>query len=184
MPFPERLQQAAQRYAIGDDDDLTLALQVVQAFGLPRLDDEAKRRVAMLCILATRRVLFGWTEFECEGEQPATAIRVTLDWIRTGERSTGWPDYCLPAPPITNGYIIADCDACRVEPIASAAARTAYFISTGNPVDAALVLCDAQGAASEGVEYPNSLPFTEWIASIAIPAAFELRNLSEEELRR
>ncbi len=52
----------------------------------------------------------------------------------------------------------------EVEPIASAAARTAYFITTGNPVDAALALCEARGAALEGVESPvpslsrNGLP--------------------------
>lgn len=144
MQLPERLQQAAQRFVTGDDDDdLALALDVILGFGLPQRDDGVKRRVAMLCVLATRRVLFGWTGLECEGKQPAIAIQAALDWIYTGELAVDWPAHCLPAPAIREGNIIGDCDACRAEPIATAAARTVYFIMTGNPVDAALVLCDA-----------------------------------------
>lgn len=185
MPLPERLQQAAQRFVAGDDDDdLAMALDVIRGFGIPRLDDEVKRRVAMLCVLVTRRVLFGWTSLGCEGERPADAIRAALDWIRTGKMGTDWPGHCVPAPAICDGEILGDCDACRAEPIASAAARTAYFITTGNPVDAALALCEAQGAALEGVAFPDSLAFEEWVATIAIPAAFELRDLSEEGLHR
>jgi hypothetical protein len=184
MPLPERLQQAARRFVTGDDeDDLVIALEVIQGFGIPRHDGEVKRQVALLCVLATRRVLFGWTELGCAGEQPAVAIGAAWDWIHTGRISANWSAHCVPAPAVHDGRIIADCDACRVEPIAAAAARTVYFITTGNPVDAALVLCDARGAALEGVESPNSLPFEEWIATIAIPAAFELRDLSEAELR-
>lgn len=184
MPLPERLQQAARHYVIGDDeDDLELALEIIQGFGIPRHDGEVKRQVALLCVLAARRVLFGWTELGCAGDRPAAAIRAAWDWIHTGRISADWSAHCVPAPAVYDGRIIADCDACRVEPIAAAAARTAYFITTGNPVDAALVLCDARGAALEGIESPDSLPFEEWITTVAIPAAFELRDLSETELR-
>lgn len=185
MPIPERLQLAAQRYVSGDDeDDLALALDVIGGFGISKLDVTAKRRIAMLCVLVTRRVLPGWAELMCEGEGPAIAIQAAWNWIHTGELPADWHHHCVPAPAIFNGHPIADCDACRVEPIAAAAARTVYFIMTENPVDAALVLCDALGAALEGGEARDSLSFKEWVATNAILAAFELRDPSAAELDR
>lgn len=104
MPLPERLQQAARHYVIGDDeDDLELALEVIQGFGIPRHDGEVKRQVTLLCVLATRRVLFGWTELGCAGDQPAAATRAAWDWIHSGRISVDWSAHCVPAPAIHDG---------------------------------------------------------------------------------
>ena len=77
-----------------------------------------------------------------------------------------------------------DCDACRAEPIASAVAQTARFALTAASKDAAEVLCDVFSAISEGVYWPerDRMDFPKWVGTVAIPAALELRSLSEAEL--
>lgn len=38
-------------------------------------------------------------------------------------------------------------------------------------------------AIDEGVRSPGAMPFEEWVATVTLPAAYDLRPLSERELR-
>jgi hypothetical protein len=182
--LPASLRDVAQQYATDHEaDDLDLAGSLLLAFGDLRHDREAHRRAVWLCVLATRRVLFGWSELECEGNAPERAVSAAAKWVQTGRNPRGWGRLFAPAPAIREGEVIGDHDACRAEPIASAAARTAIFVHTGDAIDGALVLREARGAAEEGVYWPDSMPFEDWTATVAVPAAYELRELTEEELR-
>ena len=183
MELSDGLRRALDRYLSAEYvDDIELELDILYEFGI--FDPDGMRRSATLCINATRKILFGWSELGCEGNRPSQSVDAAAHWVRTGEKIHQWPICCLPAPAIRCGEVIGDCDINRVGPIAAAAARTVYYIETNNIVDAALVLCDVEGAIDEGVKYPNAMPFRQWIADIAVPASLECRLLTEDELSK
>jgi hypothetical protein len=49
--------------------------------------------------------------------------------------------------------------------------------------DAAEVLFMVWCAIDEGVHWPDAMPFQEWVATVVLPAAYDLRPLTERELR-
>jgi hypothetical protein len=180
--LPAALRDAAILYAT-DTKTEGLALRLIVAFGIAQLGDEAHRRAVMLCALAVRKVLYGWQALECEGHGPATAIEATENWVRAGTAPADWKPLCEPAKAIRGGELIRDCDICRAGPIASAAALTARFAMHGAASDAADVLFNVWNSVDEGVHWPDSMAFEAWIATIALPAAYDLRALTEQELR-
>jgi hypothetical protein len=174
--LPAPVRDAALRYATDlDTDDLALR----ESFGIARAGDEAHHRAVWLCVLAARKVIYGWAALECEGDAPAQAVEATARWVQSGV-APDWGRLSLAAPAIRGGRVIGDCDACRAEPIAAAAAHTVRFAHTA---DAAEVLFMVWCAIDEGVHGEGAMPFERWVAMVALPAAFELRSLSERELR-
>ena len=180
LPLP--LRNAALFYAT-DLNTEGLGLSLIEAFGIGRVGDEAHRRSVWLCVLAARRVLYGWEALECEGDVPAQAVDAAANWVQTGIAPPDWRPFCIPAEPVRNGRIITDCDACRAEPIALAAAHTASFVTSAAESEAADTLFAAWCAVDEGIHWPDSMPFEPWIAVVALPAAYDLRPLTEHELR-
>jgi hypothetical protein len=180
--LPAALRDAALRYATDPDTD-DLALRLIEAFGIVRVGDQAHRRAAWLCALASRKVLYGWAALECEGDAPARAVEAVASWIQTGVSPRDWRPACEPAPAVRDDRVIVHCDACRAGPIAAAAAHTARFASSADPSDAAEVLFQVWCAIDEGVHWPGAMPFEEWLVTVALPAAYDLRALTERELR-
>jgi hypothetical protein len=163
---------------VADPETDGAALLLIEAFGITGLGDMGHRRAAWLCVLAVRKVLYGWAELGCEGDAPAQAVEAVADWVQTGEVPPDLEPLCVPAPAIRNGQVIDDCDACRARPIAAAAARLASFARSGDPADAVDVLFLVWCTIDEGIHRPNDMPFGEWIATVALPAAYDLRALS------
>jgi hypothetical protein len=180
--LPVALRDAALRYATDPDTD-DLALRLFEAFGIARVGDEAHRRAAWLCVLATRKVLYGWVALECKGDGPARAVEAVARWVQAGVPPRNWRPLCEPARAVRDGREIRDCDACRAQPIAAAAARTARFARSPHLSDAAEALFEVWCAIDEGIHGPGEIPFEEWVAVVALPAAYELRSLTECELR-
>lgn len=173
----DALRHAAASFVNLDEEeesDIEIGTALILTFGIPAMDSHAHRRAVWLCVLATRRILFGWSELGCEGDAPHQALNSVARWVQTGQFTGNWGSLCVPTIPTRNNSPVADCDACRVAPIASAAARTALFAKTANPVDGAIVLCDVRGAILEGLERTDSLDFNDWFVEIAIPEAYQL----------
>ena len=186
----ESVLAAAQSYVASLDDDemgyeeIEAETQLIDAFGIHEIGDDAHRCVTWLCVLASQKVLYGWAALECEGDLPSQTIEAVSKWVQEGVQPVDWEPLCDPAEARRNGRVIVDCDACRAEPIASAAAYTARFARTAVAADAAQVLGDVFSAISEGVYWSERDPmdFQKWVGTVAIPAALELRLLSEAEL--
>jgi hypothetical protein len=175
--LPKRLIEAANRFVAfdeEDDSDIDVATNLILGYGIPKMEPDALRRGVALCLLGARRILHGWSLLGCEGNRPEQVLDHVARWIQTGEYSPDWASLCLPAPALFNGRPIQDCDACRVEPIASAAARTALFAKTANPVDGAIALCDIRGAVLEGLDTDDDGGYENWLINVAVPAAYNL----------
>ncbi len=180
--LPEALRDAAIRYATSTESD-ELAPGLIETFGIVVAGDEAHRRAVWLCVLAVRKVLWGWRAMECKGDKPAVAIDATAKWVQTRIAPADWKPLCVPAKAIRRGKRIVDCDTCRVGPIASAAALTARFALYANHLDAAEVLSQVWSSINEGIFWPDAMPFEAWVVTIALPASYDLRPLTEQELR-
>ncbi|WP_309723261.1 hypothetical protein [Armatimonas sp.] len=186
----ELVLAAAESYvATLDDDemgyeDFEAETQLIDAFGIQEIGDDAHRCATWLCVLASQKVLYGWAALECESDLPSQTIEAVSKWVQEGIQPRDWQLLTTPAQARRKGRVIMDCDTCRAEPIASAAAQTARFARTAASKDAAEVLCDVFSAISEGVYWSERDPmdFQKWVGTVAIPAALELRRLSEAEL--
>jgi hypothetical protein len=186
----ESILAAAQSYVVSLDDDemgyeeIEAETQLIDAFGIQKIGDDAHRCATWLCVLASQKVLYGWAALECEGDLPSQTIEAVSKWVQEGIQPRDWQLLTTPAQARRKGRVIMDCDACRAEPIASAVAHTARFARTAAPEDAVQVLSDVFTAISEGVYWSEGDPMDvqKWVGTVAIPAALELRSLSEAEL--
>jgi hypothetical protein len=179
--LPALVRDAALRYATDQATD-DLALYLFESFGIIRVGDEAHRRAVWLCVLAAGKVIYGWDALKCEGDAPARAVEAAARWVESGV-AADWVLLSTPAPAVRGGQVILDCDACRSGPIAAAAAHTARFVHSVAPAAAAEVFFNVWCAIDEGVHWLAVMPFEQWVATVALPAVFELRSLSDEELR-
>jgi hypothetical protein len=186
--LPVRLREAARDYLSDDDsseedeDSPGVDLRLIEAFGSTQTGDTAHRQATLLCVLAMRRVLYGWAALECEGDAPERAVAAAEAWVLTGTTPPDWESLCVPALAIRDGEVTTDCDVYRAKPIAEGAASTARFAWTGNAPDGADALLNVFYAASEGVYRPDTMPYDQWLITVALPAAYMLQPLSEEQL--
>jgi len=164
-------------------------VRLLPAFGLFVPGDETHRRLCWLCVNATRMVLHCWDGI---AENPDARDRLsTLAGVLRGDWFQKWdgpePDWV----PLTNaavavrdGRTIGDCDACRVEPIATAVAHAARFARDGDLNDAAICLQHVQVAESEGCWWCDpAIPdaanaeFATWFALHTLPASWRCEEL-------
>lgn len=180
-PIPSKLSEAATRYAT-DRDTEEVGLWLFEAFGITAVGDAAHRRAAWLCVLAVRRILDAWSAFRCEGRAPEVAVEAVAEWARGGTTPADWLPLCKEAPAIRDGRLVTDCDENRVGPVARSAANAACFALTAEPKYGAEVLFEVWAADFHGIHALGAMPIEKWVADIALPAAWELRELSDAEL--
>src|SRR4051812_11842370 len=101
-PIPERLREAASRYATDRDTD-DVGRWLFEAFGIATVGDPAHHRATWLCVLAVRRILDAWSAFRCEGRAPEAAIEAVASWARGGNAPADWLPLCKEAPAIRDG---------------------------------------------------------------------------------
>lgn len=178
--FPEALQAAARAllaYSAGEDS----YRELISGFGELRPGTESHEKAVLFCCHAVRRVIYGWEALGCDGTLPEQGLTAVEQWVFTGAPVAD--NWTVDAPALRKGRRIVDCDACRAEPIASAVAELASFAQTADKEKGRSVLSDVAMAISEGIESPDSLEFGNWLVQVALPAAWELRKLSEAEIR-
>ena len=186
QPWPIDLKSVATqllRERSEDDEKATdteaYMLPLIAAFGDGNIGDENHRRATLVCCMAARQVLWGWAAMDCDGNLPEENLKKIESWIFGEEADL--KSATVPVKATRNGRIIMDCDTCRVEPIAGTVASAALYALTRKPEDGADALLDVLYAMSEGIEKDDSLDFDSWLVMVALPAAWELRLLTEVE---
>lgn len=143
--------------------------------------DLARPRLAHVALFASRRALACW-ELYCDGDGPHRAIEAVARWIvgDGDETDADWAGLSVPACPSHRGELITDCRACDTSCAAESAARAARFIPSGDINDVYQCVMYADMAFDQSPLGDKDC-FRCWLLDIAIPAAFEIRELTLEE---
>jgi hypothetical protein len=155
-------------------------LPLIRSFSPGEPGSPGHRRVARLCLFAARRALPCW-DFYCDGDEPAAAISAAEGWFRSGVLPR--KSHETPGRPAYRGVGIDDCRWSDTSSAADAAARLVAYIRTGHELDAMEALSFADAAIDQsplGVEDD----FRRWLVEVAVPAAFEDRSLTDDEVAR
>jgi len=187
--LPARVREAAYRYANDieddlpddpDDPDYLLSHVLVESFGDQPVGSVPHQQVSWLSLNVLKAVVPAWTRL-CDQPTAQTTLDRLIDCVRGGAPIDDWDDLCRPPTATRNGYRIVDCDACRVEPIADGLAHAAKYIRRGGPRLAGDVIFDAWCAQDEGAWRHETMPFSHWVVLVALPAAFDRREISDDD---
>ncbi len=179
--LPARFHEATQRYlreVHRTSNNENVALILLEPFGEMPVRGVDHQRATWLCIHATRRVLPAWLEFPCDNTEPVGALNVSVKWISAGVSPRRWEQVCKAVHPRSRGIPIYDCYAPMLSNVACAAALTARFARSAEVSAAGFALSCAWAASAEVAQPPGpALPFPEWLVTVALPAAYNLRKL-------
>jgi hypothetical protein len=186
QPFeiPDSLGEAARRYLFAvreNPDNEEPELILLKPFSQCAVRDLNHRRLGWLFIFALRRVFLPWREDGYETSEPVGAINVSIKWLTAGIAPRNWDQVCRYSHPRRWGIPVYDCYAPMLSDIAAAAALTAQFARTAAlPHAASALRCLRAAAAEAGAGYRQE--FVEWLANVALPAAYNLRKLRSVDL--
>lgn len=186
--IPGVLHDAAVRYRTAlreNPQQEDAALILLEPLGEITPRDLNHLRVGWLCIYATRRVLPAWLRLPCDNMEPIGAINVSMKWLTAGIPPHSWDQVCKPVHPRYMGELLFDCLTPGLSGVAHAAAATARFARTAQLQHAVAALHSVWFATDEGCgPHRADLEFPEWLVSVALPAAYNLRKLRRKELLR
>ncbi len=192
--YPALLEEAVARCRssidehwgdVGTNDDQAVKLssplwRLIEALAADP-GELAQSRLAHIALFASRRALACW-ELYCDGDGPQRAIEAVAGWI-SGDRDgadSDWSRLSVAAVPAYRGKRITDCRFCDTSCAAEAAAHAARFVPSNDCDDAyrCVMFADMAFDQSPLVEADH---FRHWLLDIAVPAAFEMRELNPEE---
>ncbi|NNJ27009.1 hypothetical protein [Alienimonas chondri] len=193
--FIETFSEAYPDLELEGRGDIVRLLPAFGSFdsGDPHPGGRGHARLCWLCVNAIRTVLHCWDGIaenpEARDHLSALADVLRGDWFLNGEGDEpDWAPLTEAAVAIRDGVKVNDCDACRVEPVASAVAHAARFARDGDSTDAAACLADVGVSADEGCWWhdpanPESAPeaFAPWFARHVLPAAWRCEELPPTE---
>lgn len=141
--------------------------------------DKAFIRLAWLSMFAARRALPCW-DLYCDGRAPHEAVLAVREWLLTGVAPRNWKPHTKPGLPAYRGKRIVDCRECDTGSAASSAAQAARFAASRDPFNAVCALSDAHTAFDQSL-LGRSEEFDRWLLDVAVPAAYDCRELTSEE---
>ena len=152
--------------------------RLVRSFGEVERGNEAYRRLAWLAHHASRRALSRW-EAECDGREPHEAVDAVHAMLTEGRDPNRWKPLTKPAAPTAAGKKIVDDRYGFLYSASESAAAAARFVQEADPVDAlrSIALADLAFDESPGKEDA----FRAWLCQVAIPAAWDQRDLKDVE---
>jgi hypothetical protein len=153
--------------------------RILSAFGPSEAGSKGHRRLTWLAFHAARRALACW-DLYCDGTEPHVALQALHEWLTTGRRSGPWFLYKRPALPEFQGHLITDCTQCDTSCAAYAVASAVRFALTANTKDWYSALYGFEGAFDES-PLNREEEFDRWFFDVAVPAAYEERDLTPEE---
>jgi hypothetical protein len=166
-----------------DDDEAVKASsplwRLVESLGRSGPEDVTRLRLARLAFFAARRALTCW-ELYCDGDGPRRAVEAVGRWIGDEEVNADWDDLSVAAAPAYRGVPISDCRFCDTSCAAEAAAHAALFVRGGD-IDDAYRCCVYADMAFDQSPFGESDHFREWLLDLAVPAAFEGREMTASE---
>lgn len=188
--LPNAIEQACQilkehkiAWDIDESVDLEYLLsnplsQLANAFVLCDVDN-SYYQLARLAMFAARRALPCW-ELYCDRNTPHAAIEAIENWLVRGEAPNSWQALSEPDPPTYRGKLIIDCRYCDTSFAAAAAADAVRFIISKEPLIATSAISYADGAFDRS-PLGKGDNFRNWLVDIAVPAAYQQRELSISE---
>jgi hypothetical protein len=141
--------------------------------------DRADRQLAWLSFFAARRALPCW-DLYCDEAGPHRTVDVVQNWLLTGIPPKSWETYKGCAKPKFKGKAIIDCREADTSCAAASAAHAARFASTHDSFHA---VCGLSAAHMEFDQSPlgSREDFDRWLLDVAVPAAYDCRELSVKE---
>lgn len=181
MPIPAAIQKCAEQLRSQRWSDARLFKDLIAAFVSESTGEDARRRLAWLSMFVARRALPCW-ELYCDGEQPIRTVAALEIWLVAGKLPRSWDDFTEEALPRFLGLRIDDCRECDTGAAAYSAALAAQFASSGDVSCAVGALVQADGAFDES-PLGRREQFHRWLVEVAVPAAWDCRELSPDERR-
>lgn len=175
--LPASVRRAAAAYLDSFDDEKAVR-RLISSFGDCRAGSESHDQVSCLLLNALVPIAPCWTEL-CDDRVPVETHEQLMEWFVDRNRAVHWDIVERVAVARRNGQVIADCDACRAEPIARAVAACAKFIHHAEISHAVEAVSYADGAHAEGC-WPNQeeRSFQRWLVEMALPKAYRRELLA------
>jgi hypothetical protein len=181
MPIPPTIEKCAEQLRSHRWGDERVIKDLIAAFVSESAGEDARRRLAWLSMFAARRALPCW-ELYCDGEQPIRTVAALESWLVAGELPFSWDAFTQPALPRFLGLRIDDCRECDTAASADSAAWAPQFASSGDVTYAVGAVVQADGAF-EHSPLGRREQFRRWLVEVAVPAAWDCRELSPDERR-
>ena len=169
---------------VGTDDDKAVKASsplwhLMRALGKSGPGDVARRRLARLALFAARRALACW-ELYCDEDRPRRAVEAVGRHLDGGAAAAPWDEFSIAAGPAYRGRPITDCRFCDTSCAAESAAHAALFVRGGDIDDAYRCVGYADMAFDQSPLREED-HFREWLLDVAVPAAFEDREMTATE---
>jgi hypothetical protein len=180
MSIPTSIQTLSEMLKSCNSDIESVLKNLVQAF-VSESGGDVRNRLAWLGMFAARRALPCW-ELYCDGDEPIRAVEAVQRWLLTGEAPRTWDPFTREVLPRFRGRRIIDCRECDTSCAADAATAAARYAATGEISEVAAALISAEGAFDQSPLHSKE-EFLRWLAEVAVPIAWECRELSPDEQR-
>ena len=176
--IPHAIRLAAHRYVNSPDED-SGAADFVASFGDSVKESAIHQQLSWLCVNALWMIVPAWKHM-CDGNAAEDTFNNLRQWLQDPTHTVDWPTATTPAIALRNGVRVGDCDACRLEPTADAAAHAARYLQSAHSVDAAATLLSASYAYDEGchsIDAPDR--FEKWLVFEALQTSLQCRPLNK-----
>jgi hypothetical protein len=179
MSIPASLHTICEKLRSGQWSDQALT-ELVDSF-VAESEGDSQRRLGWLGMFAARRALPCW-ELYCDSDHPIQTVDTVQHWLVTGESPESWAPFTQYVAPRFRGQRIVDCRECDASCAAGAATASARFASTGDVSDVITALIEADDAFDQSPLGAKD-EFRRWLVEVAVPAAWESRELLPNEQR-
>jgi hypothetical protein len=168
--LPAVIREAAYVY-VNNLDEEDSAAGLVAAFGDTEPGSTTHRQLSRLCVNALTPIVPFW-KLMCDTNGPEQTLDNLRSWLEDPAMPVDWEAACRPEVALRDGEVVGDCDACRLEPIATAVAATAEYLQFADAPAAVAALDHASFAWSEGCHLEENLQrFERWLALDVLPSA-------------
>lgn len=178
--LPRELQRAAASHLANEDEFAVRKL--IEAFGPFSRRNIAHCRATWLCILATKRLLTSCsTPFDPHASDDHSTIATVEKWITDGiaPTPTHWDRICNRPDTVQQSGELTN-DANTIANAVCSLARFSLHCGIRDAVEAIELTWLFESECPPG--HSAVLDFSPWLIQIALPSAYNLRDLSVERL--
>lgn len=179
--LPQPIREAAHAFLNSFDDDRPTE-NLVASFGDSTLGSHVHTQLSWLCINVLEPIVPFW-KYMCDDDAPEQKFRELRNWLNDPSCEVDWSSACQPDVALSDGVVVADCDACRLKPIARAVAKTAEYLRTADSWAAAKAILSACSAYDEGCQPSDAPGFEQWVVFDVLPASFRCEACATRESR-
>jgi len=176
--LPQSVREAAHRYVNASLEESPVA-SLVESFGDAEPGSHLHRQLSWMCVNALAMIVPAW-KYMCDGNAAEETYLDLRQWLEDPSRPVDWTAARTPAVATRSGMRVGDCDACRLEPIATAVAHTASYLQSADPADATESLESADEAYDEGCHSRDAPDrFGKWLVFEVLPNALACRPIED-----